>query len=418
MRKVNRLEIDEIDEISGVDNPAQPVARVAIFKRAGAVRKRLQATSEEAGHAHTLEDDGRAGGCTSYVISADSDYAHMHDWIRRADGSVEILAADGHSHSVVAKRAFSAAERAELAERGVALPDGSLPIEDVADLRAAVAAQPQEGRVEKAIAHIRRRALALGASELVPDSFGKQTAGNKTENMTNQPDPAAQLAETVRKLGESQAELAVAKALGEMSDAEKSLYSGMDAAGQEAFRKMTPAQRLEKVRAASESNPVILEIDGQQFRKNDDPRLVATAKRAHEATLALAAERSLRQSDELRKRAGSELGRLPGDETAKVALLRAVDGIGDETVRKAVFSILKAGNDALAKFQRELGTASGAGDQPDSADAAHEKLEALAKGLREKNPKLTEADAYALAADQNRDLYEQAVGTTIVGQEA
>lgn len=81
-----------------------------------------------------------------------------------------------HSWSYLdSKRAFSTAERQQLAGRGHALPDGSYPIEDVASLKDAIAAfgrgAPDAKRKAAIRRHIIARARALGHEELIPDSW-------------------------------------------------------------------------------------------------------------------------------------------------------------------------------------------------------------------------------------------------------
>lgn len=366
MRKVNELTIDDLEEISGVDRPAQPGARAVIYKRA--VAKQLHLLSEVDGHTHTIDDAG-GGGSSSYEKMTGEEYGHSHPWIVTLSGQIVIGASAGHTHEVMV-------------------------------LKSAPSTAPSSGDT-------------LPAPQNTPGVAGGQP---KPTHMTDTKDPAAQLAEVTKKVADLSAELLIAKAIGEFSDAEKALYKGMDAAGQEAFRKLDPAARLEKLRSNSETNPVIYTSpEGETFRKNDDPRMIALAKRADETAKHLAAERAIRASENFRKRAGEELKNLPGEEVAKVELLRAVEGISDAAVRASVQALLKAGNDAMAKGFRELGTSSGAPDS--SAEAAHEKLVTIAKGLREKDSKLDDVGAYAKACELNQELYEQAVGTT-VGEES
>jgi len=415
----NELEIDEIDEGSAVDNPAQVGARALIFKRADTFSKRLIMTDEVAGHAHVVEDDGREGGVTSYVISAEAEYAHMHDWVRKADGSVGIAAAEGHTHVLVQKRAFSAARRKELADSGAALPDGSFPIVTVEDLKNAIQAIGRASDRGQAIAHIRRRALALGASELLPDSFGKNNPGEtgtqEIENMVEQT-PAEkqieaaqkQLADAKAELAKSQAELAVAKSLAELSDAERAIWQAHDEAGRAAFLKLTKEARAEQIRKAQEQNAVVYtSLDGETFRKNDDPRLIALAKRGDADRAAFLAEKLERQREQLSKRAGVELQNMAGDEATKVAVLKALDSIPDQKDRDGAKAFLKAANDSLAEAFRAHGT--GVGHDAGAA-GAEAKLESMAKAHAEKK-NITVAKAWdeVLQTDEGRALYHEVV---------
>lgn len=73
----------------------------------------------------------------------------------------------------VEKRDFSAEERKKLAEEGKAMPDGSFPIENKEDLKNAIRLVGQAKDKEKAMAFIKKRAKALNAEDMIPESWGK-----------------------------------------------------------------------------------------------------------------------------------------------------------------------------------------------------------------------------------------------------
>jgi hypothetical protein len=73
------------------------------------------------------------------------------------------------------KRDFSDDNRKELASSGAALPDGSFPIENKGDLENAIRAIGRAKDPEKAKAHIKARAKALGASDSIPDTWAKRS---------------------------------------------------------------------------------------------------------------------------------------------------------------------------------------------------------------------------------------------------
>lgn len=68
-------------------------------------------------------------------------------------------------------RNFDTAERKKAAAEGEALPDGSFPIKNVSDLKNAIRAIGRAKDVAAAKAHIRKRAKALGATDLLPESW-------------------------------------------------------------------------------------------------------------------------------------------------------------------------------------------------------------------------------------------------------
>jgi hypothetical protein len=69
------------------------------------------------------------------------------------------------------KRAVSDKERADLADKGHAMPDGSYPIANVSDLHNAVQAVGRAKNPEAVKQHIKRRASQLGAESALPDTW-------------------------------------------------------------------------------------------------------------------------------------------------------------------------------------------------------------------------------------------------------
>ena len=72
---------------------------------------------------------------------------------------------------------FSAAQRRQLADTGAALPDGSYPIRNRADLDNAIQAVGRGTAPHAAIrAHIVKRAKALGLTDALPASWSGRSA--------------------------------------------------------------------------------------------------------------------------------------------------------------------------------------------------------------------------------------------------
>src|SRR5512143_1650857 len=69
------------------------------------------------------------------------------------------------------KREFSQAARDKAADKGQALPDGSLPIKNTGDLKNAIQAIGRAKNPGAAKAHIKRRAAALGATDMLPEDW-------------------------------------------------------------------------------------------------------------------------------------------------------------------------------------------------------------------------------------------------------
>jgi hypothetical protein len=71
---------------------------------------------------------------------------------------------------------FTAEERRRLADRGVAMPDGSFPVRNREDLQNAIRAvgraRPNtEAERRKVRRHIIRRARAIGAESMIPETW-------------------------------------------------------------------------------------------------------------------------------------------------------------------------------------------------------------------------------------------------------
>lgn len=89
----------------------------------------------------------------------------------------EMLAAETDAEDPAAlaeayfKRMFSQERRDDLAKRGMALSDGSYPIESVEDLKNAIQAYGRAKDKEAAKAHIMKRARELGQEDLIPENW-------------------------------------------------------------------------------------------------------------------------------------------------------------------------------------------------------------------------------------------------------
>lgn len=82
---------------------------------------------------------------------------------------------------------YPAEQRKKMADEGQALPDGSFPIANEADLRNAIQSIGRAKDPAKAKAHIKKRAAALGLSDLIPEAW--QSGGIFTFDITAM-DPA------------------------------------------------------------------------------------------------------------------------------------------------------------------------------------------------------------------------------------
>jgi hypothetical protein len=88
----------------------------------------------------------------------------------------EHVAASQALDEAAAFRNYTTSARKRLADKGEALPDGSYPIATVSDLKNAVSAYGRAKDKDLVRRHIRRRARALGRTDLLPQSWESSAA--------------------------------------------------------------------------------------------------------------------------------------------------------------------------------------------------------------------------------------------------
>ena len=142
---------------------------------------------------------------------------------------------------------------------------------------------------------------------------------------------------------------------------------------------------------------------GREYRKDCDPEVLEAVKSADEAWSVATSERQLRIDGDLAKRA-TVLKNIPGTEDVKKALLQAIDGIKDESLRKGALEIVTAANSGMAKSFDRRGTESpvSRGTQGD-AEAEYEVR--AQKFAKDNNVTIERARADVLFTDEGADLY-------------
>ena len=365
-----------IDEVSGVDNPAQEGARVAIMKRAepkgdippdgsysltldtselenvvkSEIRKGMGdladlLTSEEEGHQHGIgvsRCDGEIAYYVSYASGPDDEAGHSHP-LARSDSGYVLGVVAGHTHTT-----------------------------------------GQETISQAVLALVTKNDAAKGGEAM-------------TEKTENQP--------TVEEL---QTQLARTQAVVALTGEERAHFEALPEEARTAFLAKSADDRKAEIgavtKAAQDANPVVFTAaDGTEFRKSDDPRAIAMAKRLDATEQENAALKARDEQTTLEKRAEAELPHLPGDVKTRAAMLKAIDGIEDEAQREAALGALKAQNEAMSKAFQTYGH----GAQPEPGSPA-DQLDKLAKGYAEKNGGTFEA-AYMKVADtpEGQALYQQ-----------
>lgn len=390
-----------LHELSLVDFPANGLSKVTLFKRASAADRY---TSIEKGDL--------------------------------ADDVVEYL-----------KRDFTQEQRDKDAESGVAMSDGSFPIANVKDLKNAIHALGRAKDPEKAKQHVVTRARALGAeSELPAEWSGGKRAGDPGEHegdanmadvnaevvaLKSQVDDLTKKIETLTnektELTKSVADLtkknqgltalkkAMPPALAAALEAKKDPKASADDMSEEdckkcladALKAHTDAE-VEKVTKAAAEDEVIKIADPADASKSIELRKSVVGEqmfmfaKAQQAEIAKSREEA--EIVTLTKQAETDLGNLPGTPVAKAKVLKAINGMPEET-KKSFLDMLKAGNAALKAGFRPLGLEKG-GDATDPES----QLEKMAADYAKAN-NVAKSIAYdaILKTDDGKRLYRESL---------
>ena len=214
-----------IVEVSLVDRPANPSARIEIAK---SVNGELTMTEiakaddilQEAVMTEAPAAEGRTNEDANLVCTDCSGEGKVHtnnnEWLtcemcggtglRPENSPIDIIQEDP-SHPAanlrqdtgitdqpksdepeVEKREFTDAERKDMAEAGQALPDGSYPIKTVGDLKNAIQSFGRAKDKAKVKEHIIARAKAMGKESMIPEDWTKSTEADvekADDNMHN-----------------------------------------------------------------------------------------------------------------------------------------------------------------------------------------------------------------------------------------
>ena len=359
-KRRNIMRAFRIDEISGVDHPAQEGARVAIMKRDARAPLRPTTTTKRLADLLTSEDDGHQHGISiwrgdgelrvevQYSSGEVEDGDHNHPIVRDADGSYVLGVVAGHTHTI-----------------------------------------DQEA--------MGRAVLAL---------MTKQTGKTREGEMPDKPN-AGTTAGTEPTVTALQKQLDRANAVIALRVAERAHYDGLDdEAARDAFVGKSADERKREIEAAAhaeqDADPVVYTTgDGIELRKSAGDALIAMAKKNDTIAKENATLRAEREQAALEKRADAELSHLPGDVKTRAAMLRAIDAIDGDAQREAAHSALKANNAAMSKAFETIGH----NGQPESG-SPEDTLDKLAKAHAEKHS-VSHAAAYAevLKTDEGNALY-------------
>lgn len=372
-----------MSEMSSVDFPAQEGAKAVILKRRDEVVKNLGEeptlvimTSTEDGHSHILWlHAGMRGGETSYGTAPESEHSHDHPWILNPDGTITIGTNDGHDHTVDPQQIFMMVMN-KRKEPELQLVSSEQLMDDFA-IKVVEPADPEDSMPQNDPTPEQLQALNTAITDAVTKA---------TEELTARADRAEKVAE--------------------LTDAQRAHFDTLDEDGQTEFLGKSKEEREAAIAKRSEDNPVVYTDGyGDEYRKNDDPRLVRLAKERDADRLRIAKQEAALEDERLSKRAAETLPNLPGEVKVRGAILKALDGIEDETVRQAAHEAVVAGDKAI---KAAFSTVGAAGNGTVEVGDAEAELDRLAKA-RQAEKGEDYFTAYDAVAEASPELAKRAI---------
>lgn len=381
----------QIGEISAVDRPAQSHARMSIMKRAvtaDAIAKYVGPMIDGVAvpGAKTFDEIYRQAEEQRRQWQANEAlwplFSALEDSLRSIAADATLTAAAKVSKIEASITAFMAAIKAEL-------PD----------------VEQELGKVLREQIASARKAAGLPADEpretTMPDDAKKISDLEKSVA-----DLTAALAAEKDKTAKAEAAKAQAETVAKFSTDEREFFEKADDKGKAEFLADKPEARAAKVALAKSSDETFKMADGTTIRKSEVGAPAFAVMKSQEARIAKQAEDLAKSNDAVAlagftKRATDEMAHLPGEVVAKAALLKAIDGIGEEE-KKTLKAIVDAGEKmAKAGFDKI-----GRGGDPEKGSA---KAEATAKAaeIRKSDAKLTEDQAMAKVYADNPTLADR-----------
>lgn len=375
------------------------------YKRIG---KRAVFTTEIDGHVHQIDLDDPACCwsttlCTSYQNAAGSEYGHSHPWIYdTTTGAITIGPDSGHTHTVSdvvpADVLADAAAKDEEPEEVKCDPCTPCPVED-----------KPSGPTVVVVAARAPDAAAAGDST---QAGAAPTVVNKEQEMPTEAETIAKQATDLTNLRKMLvASLALTEPMrlhvAKLAPTSVDEFLSLDSAGRDAAVAAALAADPEVYKTAS--GVVIRKSDGavaKMLAEQADANATIVKAQAEE----IAKARALTEQVTLEKRASTELSHFAKGVAVSAAILKALDGIADEAVRKDALEAVKGANFALATLGKPIGAPDGAEPKTDDPKA---QLDELAKAHAAKtNAPFAKAYDDVLQTAEGGALYAKLSTTT------
>lgn len=217
---------------------------------------------------------------------------------------------------------------------------------------------------------------------------GKKSVAKSTEEAMTPEQEKAMNDSIAKAQGEATAAVAKAERLQKivaLSASARAHFDALAADKQDVFLALSASLQASEIAKAGDANPVeyVSKALGQTFRRNDDPKSIAMARKIDEQEDAIAKSREREETAILKSRAAVAFAGSPLNEDEKVGLLRMLDGgsCADEKIRKSLATKLETMAKGLGEAFTSRGFA-GEGAPTDGPEAEMEKLVAaeVAKG--------------------------------------
>ena len=187
------------------------------------------------------------------------------------------------------------------------------------------------------------------------------------------------------------------------------LQEQVEAATQAATAATAALEEMEKAAGteggdADPAGDELLKALPEELRAAVEARVAKAETVAAEATALAKAEQQARMQAEFSKQAEADYPHLPGEVDAKGRALMAVEGLDDEAIRTTITTMLRAGDDAMAK----AATPAGPKDQKDtSGNTAWDTIQARAEALVAEKQADTVPVAVGKVLDADPDLAQR-----------
>lgn len=354
----------KIDEISGVDRPAQEHAKVTILKRNSAPTLDAERIAKDL--YGVMSSSGNPPGPRSFADL----FAATEECRRQSEVSQELWpyfdALTDSIRSIVADGSSDEAGKINAIRQSI----------DQFTEAVTAAVPDAEAEIEKLFTD--------------PASSGVFSAGSPGFTVSK---GDSEMTDLEKKVSDLTIQVADLTKRAEKADADLAKANTDLTAEKAKVADLTKAADIAK-------NDEVLKVGETEVRKSAVGEASFAFMKAQQAEIQKARDEA--ELATLTKRAGDELGHLPGEPIAKAKVLKAIGGMGEED-RKALDTMLKAGEAAVAKGFSTFGIKPGVTNSDDPVA----KLDGLAKARATKDS-IPYAKAYdeVLKTDEGRALYD------------